>query len=393
MSISDFVQDYLADQDEGMKAFITFFLNMVMQYESEQQAGAGRYQRTDTRIATRNGTKSRNLRTRYGDLILEKPEFRERPFRTVVFDRYSRIERALITAITESYIQGVSTRKIRHIMKAFGIENISADTVSRLSKELDEQVKEFLTRPIEQPIIYLIVDAVYVKVRHHSRYVNQAILVIAGIREDGMREILGVRVVDSEDEGFWISAFEDLKDRGLHGVQMVISDGHKGIQSAVKTQFLGASWQMCEVHYLRAVLRNVPRKYQKIVTDLLKSALFGKEERLPDIAVELEQMGYRTAADTVERFMLDVANYRSFPKEHWKRIRTTNMVERINAEIKRRTKTVGAFPSRDSLIRLVASILIDMNEDWITGNRYLNMSELVDSRLTDHSFVLMSVKA
>ena len=392
MSIIDFVKDYLTDQDDGMKAFITFFLNLVMQYEAEQQAGASRYQRTNNRIATRNGSKPRGLKTRFGDITLIKPEFREMPFSTVVFDRYCRVEKALVNAITESYIQGVSTRKVRHIMEAFGIKDISADTVSRISKELDEKVEEFLNRPIEQPIIYLIVDAVYVKVRCQCRYVNQAVLLIAGVREDGVREILGVRVADSEDEGCWVSIFEDLKSRGLHGVQMVTSDGHKGIQKAVTVSFLGASWQMCTVHYSRAILRNVPRKFQKKISELLKLALDGKEEKLSEIAVELENMGYSKAADTVERFMLDVANYRSFPKEHWRRIRTTNMVERVNAEIKRRTKVVGAFPSQSSLLRLVVSILIDINEEWITGNRYLNMSELAEQQLSEHGPGIKSVE-
>ena len=392
MSMVDFVKDYLTDQDDGMKAFITFFLNLVMQYEAEQQAGASRYQRTSNRTATRNGTKPRNIKTRFGDLTLIKPEFREQPFTTVVFDRYSRIEKALVNAISESYIQGVSTRRVRHIMEAFGIKDISADTVSRISKELDEKVEEFLNRPIEQPIIYLIVDAVYVKVRCHGRYVNQAVLLIAGVREDGIREILGVRIADGEDEGFWLSLFEDLKSRGIRGVQLVTSDGHKGIQKAVKVAFLGASWQMCAVHYSRAILRNVPRKFQKKVSELLKSALNGNEEKLSEIAMELEQMGCYKAADTVELFMLDVANYRSFPKEHWRRIRTTNMVERVNAEIKRRTKVVGAFPSQSSLLRLVVSILIDINEDWITGYRYLNMAELVEQRLLEHSPGIKSVE-
>ena len=173
---------------------------------------------------------------------------------------------------------------------------------------------------------------------------------------------------------------------------MVTSDGHKGIQKALTVSFLGASWQMCTVHYSRAILRNVPRKFQKKISELLKLALDGKEEKLSEIAVELENMGYYKAADTVERFMLDVANYRSFPKEHWRRIRTTNMVERVNAEIKRRTKVVGAFPSQSSLLRLVVSILININEEWITGNRYLNMSELVEQQLSEKGSGIKSVE-
>jgi transposase-like protein len=383
MQLSDFIQDYLGDKDEGLKALVTFFLNLVMQHEAEQQARAGRYQRTESRTAHRNGRKPRTLLTKLGKLTLEKPEFREKSFETAVFEKYSRVEKALINAILESYIQGVSTRKVRHIMEKMGIKGVSAETVSHLGKALDEQVNEFLNRPIEQPIVYLIVDAVYVKVRHHCRVVNMAVLIIAGVREDGYREILGVQVADSEIEGFWLSLFEDLKIRGLHGVQLVISDGHKGIQKAVQTSFLGASWQMCQVHFLRAILRNIPRKHQSKVSFLVKSALNGNEDRLSEVAEKLDRMGFQKAADTVELFMFDVGNYRDFPIEHWKRIRTTNMVERVNAEIKRRTKVVAAFPSPGSLMRLVGSILIDINEDWVTGNRYLNMAEFLDKQIFD----------
>jgi len=383
MLMNDFIQDYLGDKDEGLKALVTFFLNLVMQHEAEQQVGARRYQRTESRTAHRNGSKPRTLLTKLGELTLEKPEFREKSFETAVFEKYSRVEKALINAILESYIQGVSTRKVRHIMEKMGIKGVSAETVSHLGKALDEQVNEFLNRPIEQPIVYLIVDAVYVKVRYHCRVVNMAVLIIAGVREDGYREILGVQVADSEIEGFWLSLFEDLKTRGLHGVQLVISDGHKGIQKAVQTSFLGASWQMCQVHFLRAILRNISRKHQSKVSFLVKSALNGNEDRLSDVAEKLERMGFQKAADTVELFMFDVGNYRDFPIEHWKRIRTTNMVERVNAEIKRRTKVVAAFPSPGSLMRLVGSILIDINEEWVTGNRYLNMAEFLDKQIFD----------
>ena len=388
MELNDLIQDYLGDKDEGLKTLVTFFLNLVMQYESEQQVGAKRYERTKDRVAHRNGSKPRTLLTKLGTLTLTKPEFREKSFETVVFEKYGRVEKALINAILESYIQGVSTRKVRHIMEKFGVTGISAETVSHMGKALDEKVNEFFNRPIEQPIIYLIVDAVYVKVRYQSRYVNQAVLIIAGVREDGYREILGIRVADCEDEGFWFSLFEDLKLRGLRGVQLVISDGHKGIQQAVKTSFLGASWQMCQVHFLRAILRNIPNKRKSEVISLVNSALNGYEVGLPEVVDKLERMGFHKAADTAELFMLDVRNYRAFPKAHWKRIRTTNMVERVNAEIKRRTKVVAAFPSRESLLRLIGSILIDMNEDWVTGNRYLNMAEFLDKRSSDAEIIV-----
>ena len=375
MELLDFVEQYIDDQDSGIKALLAFFLNLVMEYEAEKQAGAGRYQRSPTRKAYRNGKKSRRLMTRFGEITLSKPDFRDISFETSVFEKYSRVERAVINAILESYKEGVSTRRIQSIMSQLGIQGVSADTVSRMATELDVQVQEFLNRPIEQPIIYLIVDATYLKIRQRSRYVNQAVLLIVGVRADGYREILGIKVADQEDEGFWLSLFEDLKNRGLVGTQLVISDGHKGIRNAVIQAFPGASWQLCHVHYLRAIMRNLPKKAYPLVVPMIKEKLNGDEDELGVVAQELDKMGYTKAADTIERFLFDVGNYRAFPKSHWKRIRTTNMVERVNVEIKRRSKVVGAFPSPDSVIRLIGSILMDMNEEWITGNRYLNMSE------------------
>jgi len=375
MELFDFVQEYFDDHDGGLKALLTFFLNMVMEHEAELQAGAGRYQRSPTRRAYRNGKKSRMLMTRLGELTLSKPDFRNIPFETTVFEKYSRVERAVINAILESYKKGVSTRKIQSIINQLGIKGVSADTVSRMASELDEQVYEFLNRPIEQPITYLIVDATYLKIRNGCRYVNQAVLIIVGVRADGYREILGIKVADKEDEGFWLSLFEDLKNRGLVGTHLVISDGHKGIRNAVIRAFPGASWQLCHVHFLRAIMRNLPKKAIPLVLPMIKEKLNGDEDELGFVAQELDRRGYSKAADTIERFLFDVGNYRAFPKSHWKRIRTTNMVERVNTEIKRRSKVVGAFPSSDSAMRLIGSILMDTNEDWITGNRYLNMSE------------------
>ena len=368
----DILEDYLIDQDDGLKKLLTWFLNLVMQIEAMQQAGAEPYQRAESRKAHRNGYKNRSLKTRVGEIQLKKPQFREIAFETKVFARYSRVEKALLNAVIESYLQGVSTRRIKDIVSQLGIEDLSASSVSRISKELDEKVEEFLKRPIEQAVPYLFVDASYFKVRNESRYVTKAFLVVAGIREDGYREILGARIADVEDELFWSGLFQDLKDRGLSGVKLVVSDGHKGIQKAVERSFLGASWQMCHVHFMRAVLRNVAKKYQKEIADKLKDALEDETE-MNELSQELESRGYSKSADTVERFQFGLWNYRSFPRAHWKRIRTTNGLERINKELKRRSRVVGAFPSDESFMRLGVSILIDINEEWMTTKRYLSM--------------------
>jgi putative transposase len=368
----DLLEDYFIDQEDGLKKLLTWFLNLVMQFEAMEQIDAEPYQRVGSRKAYRNGYKERSLKTRVGELTLKKPQFREIPFQTKVFDRYSRVERALINAVIESYLQGVSTRRVQDIVSRLGIEELSASSVSRIAKELDEKVEEFLKRPIEHPVPYLFVDASYFKVRTNSRYVTKAFLIVTGIRDDGYREILGARIADGEDELFWSGLFQDLTDRGLSGVKLVISDGHKGIQKAVEKSFLGASWQMCHVHLVRAVLRNVAKKYHKEIADKIKIAL-EDETKMHELILEIESRGYSKAADTLERFRFSLWNYRSFSREHWRRIRTTNGLERINKELKRRTRVVGAFPSDRSFMRLGVSILIDINEEWMTSKKYLSM--------------------
>ncbi len=366
------IEDYLIDQEDGLKKLLTWFLNLVMQLEMMQQIGAEPYERIDSRKAYRNGYKKRSLKTRVGELKLRKPQLREYSFETKVFDRYSRVEKSLINAVIESYLQGVSTRRIKDIVSRLGVEDLSASSVSRISKELDEKVDEFLKRPIEHAIPYLFVDASYFKIRNDSRYVTKAFLVVTGIRDDGYREILAAKIADVEDELFWSGLFQELKDRGLSGVKLVISDGHKGIHNAADRSFLGAAWQMCHVHFMRAVLRNIAKKYQKEIADKLKKAL-EDETKMQELTLELESRGYSKSVDTIERFQFGLWNYRSFPRVHWRRIRTTNGLERINKELKRRSRVVGAFPSDESFMRLGVSILIDINEEWMTTKRYLSM--------------------
>jgi len=204
--------------------------------------------------------------------------------------------------------------------------------------------------------------------------ITKALLVVTGIHENGCREILGAKVAPNEDEPVWESLFEELKDRGLKGVQLVVSDGHKGIQKAVEKAFLGASWQMCNVHFMRAVLKNIPKKDKAEVAYQLKEAL-EDENKMQILADTLRQNGFSKSADTIERFRFDLWNYKAFPRPHWRRIRTTNGVERINKELKRRSRAVGAFSNDESLLRLAVCILMDINEEWITGNRYLSLEE------------------
>jgi transposase-like protein len=375
MESLDPIINYLVDPNSGLKLLITEFLNVVMQYEAYQQSGTLPYERGPQRKAHRNGTRPRTLKTRVGEITLDKPQFREFPFETKVFEKYSRVEQALLITIAESYIQGVSTRKMEELVKGFGLDSLSASEVSRICKILDEKVEEFLKKPIETKIRYLLVDATYFKVRQGAQYKPRALLIVTGIREDGLREILGASIAESEDSGFWSALFRSLKDRGLEGVEMVISDAHKGIQKAVESSFVGASWQYCHVHFSRAVLESISKKDKPEIAEKLKEAS-DDEIKMQNLAKELRDREYSPAAETIDRFRFDLWNYKAYPKAHWKRIRTTNVIERINKELKRRSRPVGAFPSDKSLLRLAGCILININEEWITGKKYLSMDEV-----------------
>jgi len=377
MNLRDIVLNYLTDNEEGMQQLITWFLNDVMNEEVAQQAGVPRYARSSSRRAHRNGNRTRSLKTRYGELSLLKPQLREIPFETKVFDRYSRTEKALVNAIVESYLQGVSTRNVEKVISHLGVTQVSASYVSKVAQELDVKVTEFMERSIDSYIPYLFVDASYFKVRDGVKYVNKALLVVVGVRTDGFREILEAHVADAEHELTWEGIFADLKERGLTKVDLIISDGHTGIQSAAGKMFPGSSWQMCHVHFIRAVLRKVPRKYHKEIAETLKECL-SDSARLLDYADKLDTRGLSRAADTIHRFQSGLMNYRSAPPEFWKKLRTTNLLERVHKELKRRSKKIGAFPNDASLLRLAGSILIDINEEWITGNRYLSVkSEMI----------------
>ncbi|AGB49386.1 transposase [Methanomethylovorans hollandica DSM 15978] len=374
MNLYDLLEDYFVDGEDSVRTLITWFLNPVMEFEALQQSGADTYERNDSRNVQRNGYRKRSLTTRHRTLELLKPQLREIPFQTQVFERYSRTEKALANAIMESYLQGVSTRKIKHIISQLGIENVSASRVSRITQELDEKVREFISKPIEQGIKYLLVDATYFNIRDSARYTNKALFVVAGVRKDGYMEILGARIADGEDAMFREDLFTDLKKRGLRGVEMIISDGHKGLQRAVTTSFPGSSWQMCHVHLIRAVLKTIPKKHQKEVAEKIKEAM---EDPL-QLSKVVEYLGERKlnkAIETLARFHFGTHNCQAFPKEHCRKIRTTNILECVNRELKRRSKVIGAFPNEEALLRLSVSILIDINEEWITGNRYLNMED------------------
>lgn len=370
--LSDLIGHYLSDENHTAAEFMTWFLNRILLEEASRQSETILKETGDPKQTYRNGYKPRTLKTKNGELLLNKPQFRYHPFTTKVFDRYSRVEKALGNVIRESYINGVSTKKVGKIIAELGITDISPSTVSRIAGELDEEINAFLTRPIEKNVPYLFVDATYFMVRNGGRYLNKAVFIAVGINTDGNREIVGVKIAHAETESFLISFFEELKQRGLPEVQLIISDGHKGIRTAVEKEFLGASWQMCMVHLKRIILGKVPKKHIAEVSEMLRKA-DGDEKALDDVADHLEEMKLDDAANVLRCMSCSLSNYRTFPKSHWRKIYSTNGVERINAEIKRRIRKVGAFPNDRSALRLIVSIVMDVDEDWMTGRIYLHM--------------------
>ena len=370
--MKEIISSFLLDSKEGKKKLMEWFLNTVMEEEARIQVSSLPYERSEERKGYRNGSRKRSLKTTDGKLELKKPQIREFPFSTHVFERYSRVEKALDSVILESYIQGVSTRNVMNVVESLGVENISASYVSTLASELDSKVKSFLERRIDRTMKFIYIDATYFKIREDGKYRNKALYVCIGIDSEGKREILSCKLCDSETEMEWESFFDDLKERGLKGVELVISDGHRGIQESVTRSFLGAAWQFCHVHFMRNLMKLIPKKKQSSVMQIVKQAL--ENESLVSKAQDvLVSEGLDKASDMFERWYPSLYNYKAYGELCQKRLRTTNVLERLNLEFKRRTRKIGAFPSEQSLLRLVVTIMMDINEEWITGRKYMNM--------------------
>jgi putative transposase len=281
----------------------------------------------------------------------------------------------------------MSTRKIDRLVSQMGLDGIDKSTVSRINKELDERVRSFLERPLDGEYAYLWLDATFPKVREDQKVQSTALVVAVGVRMDGRREILGVATGASETEAFWTEFLRSLAARGLRGVQLVISDAHQGLKNAIATVFSGAQWQRCQVHFMRDILTHVPKSAQdevaaEIRTIFTQPTRRHAEEQLKRVVEKFSKdKRFAKAASILEEAAPDLLAHMNFPKTHWKRLRTTNPIERINKEIKRRINVVGIFPNRDAVIRLVGAMLLELNEEWMTEKRYfseLSMAPLVE---------------
>ena len=365
--LEEFVPLLLSDKQEGFRLIGERFLNAVMEKEFEAFIGAGRHERSEDRNDYRNGHKERQLKTTLGELNLLRPYARSGRFETKLFENYSRIDKALASIIVESYLKGVSTRKVEAVIAELDIE-LSHTTVSTLSRELDELITEFRTSKLRRYYPYLYVDALYLKVFNGSRFVSQAVVIAIGVNEDGYREILDIDIVHEESYATYKGFFEALKDRGIEQVDLVISDGHRGIKKAASNSFTGSSWQLCTVHFKRNLMNIIPKKGWSEVLDYLGEVFRARDiqEAIGIGHIMTERFGEKYPKLT--RFLIDNLNdaitFLAFPTRHHRKIHSTNVLERFNKEVKRRTKVVGAFPSEGSVLRLLVPLAVDTNAKW-----------------------------
>jgi transposase-like protein len=354
----------------------------IMELEVTQHLGAGRHQRTPSRSGQRNGHRERQWDTRVGTIELEVPRVREGGFIPSLLEPRRRAERALVAVVQEAYVQGVSTRKVDALVQALGIEGISKSQVSRLCQELDVEVERFRNRPLTGHYPYLWLDATYLKVRENGRVISMAVVLATAVHETGVREVLGLEVGPSEDGAFWLAFLRSLVVRGLNGVQLVVSDAHEGLKGAIAAVLHGASWQRCRVHFVRNALALVPKRAGQLVAATIRT-VFAQ----PDPTSAHEQWrrvadGFRPPYPKLAALMdaaeTDVLAYLGFPSAHWRQLWSTNPLERLNKELKRRTNVVGIFPNRAAVIRLVGMVLAEHHDEWQVGRRYFSAESLAE---------------
>ena len=358
-------------------------LQQLIELEVAAVLGADRHERSEDRLGYRNGYRSRSLTTQVGDIDLLIPKLRAGSFLPTILEPRRRVDQALYAVIMEAYISGVSTRKVDALVGALGSQSgISKSQVSRICQDIDQQVQAFLGRPLESSsYAYVYLDATYLKGRlgKAQQVCSRAVVVAMGVNEDGRRELLGLKVGDSESETFWAEFISHLKERGLDGVKLVISDAHSGLTKAIRRQLQGSVWQRCRVHFARNLLQCVPKAHQGMVTAALRS-VFAQEtaeeiqSRWDDLAASLAER-FPKAAGLMHEAKEDVLAFRHFPKEHWKKIWSTNLLERVNEEIKRRTRVVGIFPNDPAITRLVGAVLLEQHEHWQLEGRRMFSAE------------------
>ena len=374
----------MAEQQDFLRPLIREVLQQVMEAEMDEALGAEKGERTSNRVGYRSGYYGRTLVTRVGKLELRVPQDRQGRFRTEIFERYQRSEKALVSALTEMYVQGVSTRKVKAVTEELCGHEFSASTISRMNQSLDKELDEFAQRRLEDAYPYLILDARYEKVREGGVIRSQAVMVAIGIDWEGRRCVLSVELANRESASSWKNFVLGLKQRGLSGVELVVSDDHAGLRAAIREVLPEAAWQRCYVHFLRNALDHLPRKADDECMTELRWIYDRRtiEEAHQDLAAWLKKWGkrYQKLCDWVEANIEETLTFYRLPRQHHKNMKSTNLLERLNEEIKRRTLVVRIFPNTASCLRLIRALAVEMHENWIEAIRYLNMEFLKEHK-------------
>lgn len=377
-------KELMGGQEDFLRPLIEEVIQQVLEAEMDEAMGAAKGERTPERRGYRAGYYGRTLITRVGKLELRVPQDRQGRFRTEVFERYQRSEKALVGALTEMYVQGVSTRKVKAITEELCGHEVSASTISRLNQNLDEELERFAGRHLEEPFPYLILDARYEKVREGGVIRSQAVMIAIGVDWEGRRNVLAVELANRESQSSWKEFCSKLKARGLSGVELVISDDHAGLRKAIAEVFAEAAWQRCYVHFLRNALDYLPRKADNDCLTELRWIYDRRsiDEARQDLAAWLKKWAprYPKLCDWAESNIEETLTFYRLPRQHHKNLKSTNLLERLNEEIKRRTLVVRIFPNTAACLRLVRALAVEMHENWIEATRYLNMEYLKEHK-------------
>jgi len=378
------LEDVMAEDRDMLRELVQQVLQETLEAEMDACVGAARHERTSTRVGYRSGYYTRGLLTRVGPVELRVPQDRQGRFSTEVFDRYQRSEKAFVAALAEMYVQGVSTRKVKAITEELCGHTFSASTVSRMTKQLDEDLRKFATRRLEESTPYLILDARYERVRESGHIRSRAVLVAIGVDWDGRRQVLAVELANRESRNSWKDFLGRLKERGLAGVEFVVSDAHEGLQRAIRESLPQSAWQRCYVHFLRNALDYLPRKADDDCLTELRWLYDRRDvsEARVDLAAWLDKWRakYSKLCDWVEENIEETWTFYLLPRQHHKHLKSTNMLERLNEEIKRRTHVIRIFPNEASCLRLILALAVEKHEEWIEGTRYLNMAILKEHK-------------
>lgn len=373
----------LLSDNAQFSSLLESIFNQILEAQMTEHLGAEVYERSDGRNGYRNGYRLRNLSTRVGHLVLRVPQTRDGSFSTEIFKRYQRSEQAFVLGLMEMYLQGVSTRKVSKITEDLCGVSFSKSTVSALTVELDARVDAFKNRPLnEKRYPFLVVDAIVIDVRVDDVVRSMGMLIAHGVNIDGVRETLGLRLGDSESETTWSELFKDMKDRGLTGVDLVVSDDHAGLVLALKKNFQGAAWQRCQVHFMRNVMGHAAKKYRKEIAEQMKTILYAHDKAIARrLANDLIEQYEDKASDAMKCFQDGfeaTTTVLDYPSQYRTRLRTSNMAERVNEEIRRRQKVVRIFPNEKSAMRMIGALLADWHDEWISGKKYLDMTDYLE---------------